>query len=226
MSRFVAVMGVGRCGSSAVAGMLHRGGVPMGDNLIGPHSRWNARGHFEDRRWHKLNRQIAYHLLGWPVLEPETIGKYPEFGSQSWQRIALLEQYRRTVQGDSRQPIWGRKCIMLGPTWRHVGMLFGEDVRIVVVHRERDAVLRSRMAHGDMDRRAAQTLTDALQAGIDDALAGTQFPVLQLNYEDVIEDPLSVAHELMYFTGYIDFDTNAAEYHIDAMLDHHGTVPA
>ncbi len=47
-SRCVVVLGTGRSGPSAVAGILHTLGVSVGRNLLGS-NRSNPRGYFEDR---------------------------------------------------------------------------------------------------------------------------------------------------------------------------------
>lgn len=222
-SRFIAVMGVGRCGSSAVAGMLHTGGVPMGRSLIGPHERFNARGHFEDMEWHRLNRLVAHQCCPREVqraISNETVERYPKFAKQHWQSDYLLGSYRATVAEYRQEPVWGMKCIMLGLIWPYVRTCFGDDVRIIVVEREREAVIRSRMEHSQLERSEAEILVDALQEGIDEATRRHDGPLLKLHYEFVVRDPRSVASLLKNFTGTTDFDEMAATAHIDPSLNH------
>jgi hypothetical protein len=224
MSRFIAVMGVGRCGSSAVAGMLHKGGLPLGENLIGPHPRFNALGHFEDPAWHRLNRLLAYKLTtGQPILA-ETLQQYPEFLLEAHSDAELFDAYREAIERGRRRPVWARKCIIFGLIWRFVGHLFGPDVRIIVVTREREAVVASRMAHSRLSRPQAEALIDALQAGIDDVVRQTSFPVLPMRYEDILEDPCAAARLLENFIEMPGFDVNAAEYHIDPAMNHHSAT--
>lgn len=228
-SRFIGVMGVGRCGSSAVAGMLHKGGVSMGQNLIGPHERFNARGHYEDHEWHKLNRLIAYQYCLADVqdaIRNETVERYPKFANQIWCSDVLMATYVTAIEkhrqlAPAQAGVWGMKCIMLGLIWPYVGRLF-DDVRIIVVERDREAVIRSRMEHSQMERQEAESLVDALQGGIDDAVRRHHGPMLKLHYEFVVRDPRSVASLFKSFTGLDSFGEELAAAHIDPTLNHHG----
>jgi len=225
MARFIAVMGVGRCGSSAVAGMLHEGGVPMGQDLIGPHERFNARGHYEEHEWHWLNRLVAHQLADRPEIRNETIQRYPQFEQEPpWTDADLFRRYREAVTRHSQSPVWGMKCIMLGYIWPYVGHLFGDDVRIISVVRDREAVIRSRMEHSQLEREQAEALIDALQEGISRTLQDTTWPILHLRYEDVIRSPTEAAQALSLFVDAPGFDTAAAEQHIDPALNHHGAA--
>jgi len=218
---FIGVLGVGRCGSSAVAGMLHVGGVPMGQTLVGPHARYNARGHYEDRTWHRLNRLVAYRCCGPAVqdgIRNETLVRYADFVREPGCDV-LMARYAEKVSAYKR-PIWGMKCIMLGLIWPQVHEFFGGDVRLIVVDRARDDVVRSRMEHSGIVRAEAEALVDTLQAGIDGALRLHTGPVLKLQYEYVVQDPKSIAYLLSSFTGLEGFDQEAATQHVDPKLDH------
>jgi len=219
-SRFISVMGVGRCGSSAVAGMLHHGGVPMGRNLIGPHERFNARGHYEDHMWHRLNREIAYQCL--PAIPQAAVRNETDRYEykRDWSRERKYLQRYQAFVADYEAPIWGMKCIMLGVIWPYVRDCFGDDVRIIVVERDRDAVIRSRMEHSQIDYDEARYLVDALQEGIDAAMHRHYGMVIKLHYEYVLKQPRSIAQLLKGFTGLDSFDVDAAAAHIDPSLNH------
>lgn len=222
MSRFIAVMGVGRCGSSAVAGMLHKGGVPMGRDLIGPHERFNARGHFEDHEWHALNRLVAHQCCPFEVqgaIRNETVERYPQFVNRHVYSDSLMQTYADTVKR-FEQPVWGMKCIMLGLIWPYVHQHFGDDVRVIVVQRDRDDVIQSRMEHSQLERKKAEKLIDALQGGIDEALRIHPGPVLQLSYTCTLYTPEITAELLSDFVGLESFNVGAAEAHIEPKLDH------
>lgn len=55
MTRCIAVVSIGRSGSSALAGALHQAGISFGDEreLIGPHEEFNPKGHFEMASWRR-----------------------------------------------------------------------------------------------------------------------------------------------------------------------------
>jgi hypothetical protein len=61
-SHAVLVLGSGRCGTSIVAGVLHKLGVPMGERLM-PSSPSNIHGHFEDLDFHTINKQYVDHEI-------------------------------------------------------------------------------------------------------------------------------------------------------------------
>jgi hypothetical protein len=199
MTRFVGVLGAGRCGSSAVAGLLHAAGVFVGHNLIGPHPRWNAKGHFEDRDLHRLNRLMAYRFAPAGV-ENETVQRYPELREHDQaDHATLLAQYRQVVDARRNRPLWAMKCIMLGVIWPHIAPLLPTDRRLILVERDRDATIGSRMAHSDLAHDAAAALVDHLAQAARNTVASATCPVLVVRYEVLCEQPQTEVRRILDF---------------------------
>ena len=57
MGTAIIVLGGHRSGTSCVAGIIHRLGVPLGEHLLGP-GVGNPVGHFEDLAFYHLHRLI------------------------------------------------------------------------------------------------------------------------------------------------------------------------
>lgn len=226
MTRFIGVLGPGRCGSSAVAGALHAAGIPVGRDLIGPHPQWNVKGHFEDRTWHRFNRLVAYHLCDPDdELANETVERYPEFAREPWTRAELLQRYEAELHPPPA-PVWAMKCIMLGVIWPVVQHLFPQDRRLIVVQRNRDTIIHSRMEHSRLSFCEAATLTDRLMRRARKSALGAGCPVLWVQYEELIADPETQVRRILAFAAEgmdaIRLDERAAMRHIDPEMDHHG----
>ena len=57
MDKLVLVLGMHRSGTSTLTGVLHRMGLPIGDNLMKP-SKDNPKGYYENMDFYKVNEQI------------------------------------------------------------------------------------------------------------------------------------------------------------------------
>lgn len=119
------VAGFHRSGTSLVADLLHRGGLFLGDDLLGAMPS-NPYGHFEDREFLELHREILEaNGESWQVdaLRPMHIS------GRLWQRMQGLVR-QRTLAHER----WGfkdpRSCLLLG-AWKHLV----PDARVVVVYR-------------------------------------------------------------------------------------------
>jgi hypothetical protein len=74
----ILVVGVGRCGTSTVARLLHeRLGVYLGDNLEAP-TRWNPEGSYEDTVLRQLHVDFHHELLTLPVFHDSVINHLSE----------------------------------------------------------------------------------------------------------------------------------------------------
>lgn len=133
MSKVVAIIGMHRSGTSLLARYLHKGGVAMGERLLG--TTWsNPAGHYEDVAilgWH--NQVLAAHGLDHRVVSQM---KWEiDAGMQSQAEALVMER-------NKKYPRWGwkdpRTCLFL-PFWKALvpGCLF------VIVYREPIAVVRS-----------------------------------------------------------------------------------
>lgn len=222
--RFVGIMGPGRCGSSAVTGVLHHAGVPVGKELIGPHPRWNAKGHYEDRHMHWLNRLLAYRFEYSEAIRNETTYRYPELYKYDNVPVKeLLEIYRQALAEREQVPVWAMKCIMLGLIYPHIEALLPQDRRLILVERDRDATIHSRMAHSQLSRDDAAALVDHLAQAARDTAASATCPVLVVRYEYLCEKPQSEVARILDFVSEdlpANLDYAAAIATIDAEMSH------
>jgi hypothetical protein len=122
----VIVLGVGRCGSSALAEVLHKSGIHMGDNLMACKGPENPHGYYEDMDFKKLNEKI---LNGYCykqfALKPATIDIDYDVD------LSLVDQREKTHKA------WGFKdprTIFTLPAY--IKKLQNHDVRYVIIKRE------------------------------------------------------------------------------------------
>lgn len=229
-NHLIVITSLGRAGSSMIAGMLHKAGIPVGQALIGPHQYNNATGHFEDQEWHYMNRWIAAHFVKDQRLDHEIYGQYPVLRNDRAGDHWMLECYRRMVQRHRRSPIWCRKCMLFGVIWPFVGDIIRDEasqVRIVCVLRDVDAINQSRSKHTDISVRDAVALTDAIAGYNDTFISTTNNRVYTALYEAFLDDPVNETDKLFRFVvGDNDLsalDIDAAVAHIRPELNHYGS---
>lgn len=186
-NRFIAVISSGRSGSSAVAGSLHHAGIPFGlpGHLIGP-AEGNPRGHFEDACFNKITGGM--------------LGAQNLLSSQHW-----FSTYAETVKTHIQRPIWGIKDPAFCAIWLQVEHLFGDDIRIIAVHRQFNSVVRSRMHAQGMTKKYAERFHTWTLALMHQTLYRTKHPVIHVQYEDLVENPESAT------TAMLDFCTEGLE---------------
>lgn len=203
--QMVAVLGPFRGGTSCVAGMLHRLGVPMGGELKAA-TKCNPRGFFEDNQLAKICR--ASYVEPW----------LPEQTDYRW-RIEQLRHWACT-----RGPgIVGAKhpllCLMVPEileAW--------PAVKIVSVLRPVDCVEQSILDLGwGWDPHAVRTQIPRMIHERDAAIAATGAECLGLSYQTCIDTPDVACDLLSVFLG-LDPTTEqraAAESHPSRCLCHH-----
>ncbi|KSW10770.1 hypothetical protein CF15_08305 [Pyrodictium occultum] len=131
----IIVLGMGRSGTSMVAGILHILGVNMGERLLGAH--WsNPLGHFEDLDFVELNEEILRAAGGsWdnPPAREAILAVAPRF----YDRIRpLAEEERR------RHEVWGWKDPRTSLTVE-LYLPHLENPYFIVCHRDWEAIARS-----------------------------------------------------------------------------------
>jgi tetratricopeptide (TPR) repeat protein len=161
-SHAVLVVGTGRCGSSAVAGMLAAYGIPMGDTLIEPDAT-NPEGFHEDAPFVALNCAI---------------GTVSEIAKHS---MARYLRYR------CKDAVWGVKDPRLCNTWPVVVPLLPCPFTVVHVTRDLDATVASyNKAYGprpDGWRELIETRARRV------AKFASQSNAVEVAYESLLEDP-------------------------------------
>lgn len=176
-SRCILVVGTGRSGTSAVAGMLHKLNVHMGD-VFQPSNRNNPHGTYEDAEFRSLDLMIAFDRV---------------FCDECAARA-----YGRLVAKRDGRALWGVKDPDLTRTYQHL-LPHLDDVRVVVCERDRGATLGSFVrAYGKTQDEAERWHADKT-ACLDAMLADVDALVERVQFEDVLEDPGGVAARLRDF---------------------------
>jgi len=170
MGRCILVLGVGRSGTSIIAGMLSKLGVSMGASFV-PANRNNPFGTFEDREWFNYTRDVLR-------------GAEPEYGP--------------LIEARNGSALWGVKDPALARVAQYV-IPHLDDVRVVLATRPRDeCVLSFARAYGRTMYESVGWWTGAneqLQA----RLAEYTGPLLTIEYDKLLADPGDIAGQLAAF---------------------------
>lgn len=204
------VMGSPRSGTSLVAGVLHRLGVPMGLKIDDPSDpdrwdwsdpgEWNPRGHYQCAAFSNLENRF----LGWTP--PEGWTPSAEF----FEQLSSVVSRRREQAARLGFPVWGAKtnrCFFYLDALRQIV----GDVRLVVTRRPMNRSLASWRARGGFPggeaiiRQANRWIAERLPA---DALL--------LDYDQLIDEPASAVVQLAACAG--TAPTEAARNFIDPNL--------
>lgn len=173
MARCIMVLGVGRSGTSAVAGALHKLGVNMGDSfVITDHT--NPHGTFEDEEVFNLTRQI---LKG----------------------DARPDDYRPLVSARDEKALWGLKDPALAHVAHYIWPLAASDMRVIVVRRPRPHCVNSFMRAYMSGRYKAEEWYDQTSAALAARLMEFAGPVLHVDFDVLRADREPQVRRLMHF---------------------------
>jgi hypothetical protein len=203
----VIVLGSHRCGTSAVAGVLHHLGVEMGGT--GSHPPENPKGQFEDNFFVALNDL----MFNWKELEWSGV----DYGAIADGPLQVLIRKR-----EAEHTLWGVKDPRLCFTARYY-LPRMQDPRIILVTRDINAAtasLQKRNGPGCTLRTQARHFAAAY-----DILADfPDVPLLEVRMEQLINSRslTSQVNRIADFveTGSYD-ERTAAMNHIDLFLLHH-----
>lgn len=204
-SRCVVILGLPRSGSSALAGALHKMGVDMGKGHLQPPDLLNSRGYYEDTRWNTIHKVIVG--LRYSTKEPDTL---PDRYRRSYGRLASMCSYK---------PIWGMKsprlCFVL-----HLILPILRDsceVRVVHVRRDWEANVASLKRHSEVAYRGRFKMSDdeaeaklsEWQAALERRLEEFGGPVYEVNYSDLVDEPVTtlMGLEAFCFEGMEEFSS-------------------
>lgn len=165
------VLTIGRSGSSATAGMLHKMGVNMG-GPFNPVDANNKYGTFEDAAWFRTTRQILY-------------------------KGGHVEDYKPLMPS---LPLWGRKDPGMVHTFLDAAHLF-DDLRVVVVRRNQAAVVDSLQRAYKWIYPVAQSFYDVNARKLDECLNCWHGRRCYVSYERILQRPLDIAQELAEFVA-------------------------
>lgn len=174
MSRCIVVLGTGRSGTSAVAGVLHHLGCSMGEEFY-PSDRTNKHGAFEDVEF--MYMDTAY--LNGKIDKPE----YAEI-------IARREE--------RHEQIWGVKSPTFARTLRYL-LPHLDDVRLVVCRRDPAETVNSYMRAYYSGRIAAEEWYEDTVRALTSRLMEFDGPVLEVQFEELLDDPEAIVSEIMAF---------------------------
>jgi hypothetical protein len=158
-----------------VAGMLHKMGVHMGDNMLGKD--WsNPLGHFEDRRIVVLNDQILHeNNMGWMTR------RRPKNCSR--ENLELIREY---LQRRMEKRYWGLKDPRLVSTyewWAEALDLLGVSTVVFLVWRSPLHIARSLMKRNHFQRGVALDIALKNQKWMG------RIPGVDFSYDEILKKP-------------------------------------
>jgi hypothetical protein len=174
MSRCICVLGTGRSGTSATAGVLHKLGVPMGEPFVGADGN-NPWGTFEDARLMTLTR--------WVIAGTDPV-----------------EAFKPIWQALSEQPLWGFKIPPFVKIAHQALPLLQElaEVRLVIAVRPREACIASyRRAYG-VGRDQAKFWFEERYRMLGMLSLRLEVPTLYLWWPRTLREPMGAAQRLAY----------------------------
>ena len=152
MKRCIFIIGMHRSGTSATAGMLHKGGLCLGKDLMEPD--WiNPTGYFEDAKVIAINSELYHYYkagLWYPPLMYDDEGQFAVTFQQ------FIDYYKDVDVVAFKNP---RFCATF-PIWHKYFTENGINVDIIFVVRGGDQIIQSLMRTRNMSHVAAQAITD------------------------------------------------------------------
>jgi len=214
----IAVVGMHRSGTSAVAGVLHRLGVFMGDDLLPP-SETNPKGYFEDRRFVELHTKI--------------LGGDWKFPSQEFMHNWYMykDEYLSLVNEFSKHELWGvkdpRLCYCL-PVLRSCTQ---NDLKVIAMWRDPWEAAESLHARGGHEWDEAVQLSlsymTAMLLNVEDWNVTVRLaprpPGKVIRFDWLVGYPQDAVKYIADFIG-VDYKQEAADF-LDRRLVHHTEIP-
>jgi len=205
----IAVVGLHRGGTSAVAGVLHHLGVFMGDQLLPP-SPHNPKGYFEDIRFVTLHTKI----MGgdWKFPRPDFM--------DSWEKYK--DEYLSLVNEFTQHEVWGVKDPRLCHCLPLLRVATENKLKVLAVWRDPWEASHSLLERG------GHTFEEAFRISISHIAAmlvntWESAGVLYVPFDWLVGNPeASVAH-MAGWLG-LEFKQEAADF-LDRDLVHHTDIP-
>lgn len=178
------VVGMHRSGTSAVTRVVNLLGVPLGraDDVYSAED--NPSGHWESRQLCALDNVILHVFGGFDIAMPPM----PRAWLQSRRAARLRPVMRATFDNVYQDGRWlwkdPRLCLTL-PLWRQVL----NDFCVVFVIRDADPVVRSLHRRDGFPRSYCYALWDDYNRRA--AVASSGLPVVRVDFDSMLEDPLS-----------------------------------
>lgn len=216
----VAVVGVGRSGTSATAGLLLNLGLtgPRPDDLL-PASSSNESGHWESRTMISCDVQLL-HAVGANHYAPPPVGtRFDGVRNYAEVRDKALRWFADAYEGRPMMVKDPRLCATL-PFWRDV---LPVPMAAVLVLRDPLEVSRSRQARDDVPVTLGLAIWDRYIRSVSVVLDG--LPTLVMEYDGMLADPRRATEEMSHFLRGVGVDvtpeqTEAAAAHLNPTLRH------
>lgn len=197
MTKTVVVLGMHRSGTSAVAGMLTKLGVNMGENLYPP-DHGNPLGHYEDVDFMDANTAIL-RAAGGEWHNPPSDFQIRVFGAREGQRVIDLINDR-----NAKHQIWGfkdpRTCLTLPLYLPHL-----PNAHFIIIKRDCHEIARSLHARDGVSFHHEQdnvTLCREYRTRVERSLGGYAIKNrFDINFTDVLKDPYRIAKQICVFLG-------------------------
>lgn len=215
------IIGMHRSGTSMITGILHKCGLELGKNLL-MGARDNPKGHFESRRFIRINQEILI-ANGGRWFDPPTapIRFYP----------GIKKKMRQFVNEFDPQKISGFKdpriCFTF-PLWREV--IHPEPIKAIMVVRPFIAIAKSLKRRNDFKIAKGERLANRYVRSAFAAMNKFDVPyvvTLYHRYFHIYKGKVESNWErelepILEFTGLkLPADTNAIDKFVDGRLWHH-----
>jgi len=201
-----------RSGTSATAGMLHKGGLCLGKDLMEPD--WiNPAGYFEDAKVIAINSELYHYYkasLWYPPYMEDDEGQFAVIFQQ------FIDYYKDVDVVAFKNP---RFCATF-PIWHKYFKQNDIEIKIIRVYRNMDQTAKSLMRVRNIPFVAAYAMTELHNKYL--SRIGMQFISLNSHmvfYETLINTPKLEYYNLIKRIGLSDLDPNGYK-HIDRSLKH------
>ena len=195
----VAILGMHRGGTSAIAKIVHDLGVFMGDELLPP-SEHNKLGYFEDKTIVEFHNTVIGGNWAAPALS---------------RTYRYVDSYKQTLQPFMEHEVWGikdpRLCYCVPLLMRVV-----PDTKLITVYRDPVNAARSLAKREDMPYDLAFAISTVYLSRMIENTIGKD--VLAIRYIDAITHPVWAARTVASFIG-VEV-TDAARVAVDSSLAH------
>lgn len=206
------IIGMHRSGTSMITGILHKCGLELGGNLL-MGARDNPRGHFESRRFIRINQEILI-ANGGRWFDPPTVPVrfYP----------GIKKKMRQFVNQFDPQKISGfkdpRVCLTF-PLWREV--IHPEPIKAVIVVRPFRAIAQSLRRRNDFKIAKGERLADHYVRSAFAAMNQFDVPYITAVYHRFFKDWRRELESILKFTGLkLPADTSGIDEFVDKRLWH------
>ncbi len=221
----IAVLGTGRSGTSATAGLLVKLGLtgPPPDDLIEASSS-NELGHWESKTVHWCNAQLLRAVGCTTFAPPPVTRRWSAVPNYADVRARALQWFEKTHTDAPVMVKDPRLCLTL-PFWRDV---IPAPMASILVIRDPVKVARSLQARDDIPVSLGLALCDRYLRSASVGMEG--MPALVLEYDSLLQDPVESTERICEFlerSGVVVGQParERAAGHLDARLRHHVAKP-